>query len=99
MGGVDHEHVDARRDERLDPRSRSAPTPTAARAPQPPVRSSRRRVRELAALLDVLDRDQAAQAAVVVDERQLLDAVLLQERLGLVERRADRRRDETLGAS
>ena len=37
-----------------------------------------------------------AQATVGVDERQLLDAVLLQDRLGLLERGADRRGDEPL---
>ena len=35
-------------------------------------------------LLDVLDRDQADAAVLVVDHQQLLDAVLVQEALGLV---------------
>ena len=35
-------------------------------------------------LLDVLDRDQADAAVVVVDDQQLLDPVLVQQALGLV---------------
>ena len=41
-------------------------------------------VRVEAALLDVLDGDQADAAIVLVDDEQLLDAVLMQEPLGLV---------------
>jgi hypothetical protein len=67
--------------------SASGPTPTAA------VRVLRR-LRELDALLDVLHRDQALQPAVAVDDRQLLDAVAVQQLLGLRERRADGRRHE-----
>ena len=67
--------------------SRSAPTPTAAaqrRRPAP----SRVAFGEVLPLLDVLHRDEAAQEPVGVDERQLLDAVLLQHLLGLLERGA-----------
>ena len=49
-------------------------------------------VGELLALLDVLDGDQPGESAGGVDERQLLDAVLLQDRLGRVERRSRRAR-------
>ena len=76
----------------------SAPTPTAA-----PTRS--RPCSSLVAsgycdpLLDVLDRDQALEPPVVVDDRQLLDLVPVQDLLGLVERGADRRRDEVLASS
>ena len=35
-------------------------------------------------LLDVLDRDEADAVIVVVDHQQLLDAVLMQQALGLV---------------
>ena len=48
------------------------------------------RVRILDRLLDVLDGDQALQPEVLVDDQQLLDLVLMQERARLVERRADR---------
>ena len=76
--------------------STSSPTPTAAaQRSRPAVVAGG--VRELLALLDVLHRDQPGEAAVVVDERQLLDAVALQDRLRLFERRADRRRAEVLG--
>ena len=78
-------------DERLDPLLDVVADADGGRAAQPPgvVAGG---VGELLALLDVLDRDQPGEAAVVVDERQLLDAVALQDRLGLVERRADRAR-------
>jgi hypothetical protein len=49
------------------------------------------RVRVLLALLDVLDRDEAAQVAGGVDHGKLLDPVLVQDRARLVEVRADRR--------
>ena len=53
-----------------------------------------RRVRVLDPLRDVLDRDEPREAPVVVDHRQLLDLVAMQDRLGLLERRPDRRRHE-----
>ena len=40
-------------------------------------------------LLDVLDRDQADAAVVVVDDQQLLDAVLMQQPLGFLLADAD----------
>ena len=51
-------------------------------------------VRELAHLLDILDRDQAEQLALTVDDRKFLDAVLLQDRLRLFERGAERSRHQ-----
>ena len=51
-------------------------------------------VRELAELLDVLDRDEAEQPARVVDHEQLLDPVLVQDVLRLVERHARARRHQ-----
>src|SRR5579862_6769478 len=47
-------------------------------------------------LLDVLDRDQALEAEVFVDDREFLDPVLGEYLLGLVERRPDRRRNQFL---
>ena len=55
------------------------------------------RVRVVDALLDVLDGDQALQPPVRVDDRELLDAVLAEDRLRLVERRPDRRGDQVRG--
>src|SRR5207249_127664 len=49
-----------------------------------------------APLEDVLDRDQALEDALLVHHRQLLDAVFREDPFRLVERRADRRRDEPL---
>ena len=48
------------------------------------------RERELDPLLDVLDRDQALEVTVRVDDRELLDLVAVQDLVRLVERRADR---------
>ena len=75
-------------DERLDALLDVVADADGGGAAQPPGLVARR-VRVLLALLDVLHRDQPGQPAVVVDERQLLDAVPLEDRLGLVERRAD----------
>ena len=50
--------------------------------------------RVLGLLLDVLDGDEPAEGAGVVDDRQLLDAVLPEDVLGLLERGAERRGDE-----
>ena len=92
VGGVDGDGVDAHRHERLDPLLDVVADADGGRAAQP-AGVVAEAFGELLALLDVLDRDQPGEAAVVVDERQLLDAVTLQDRLGLVERRADRRGD------
>jgi hypothetical protein len=42
-------------------------------------------IRELAALEDVLDRDQAAQEAILVDDREFFDAMALQNFFGFFE--------------
>ena len=63
-------------------RRASGPTPTAAPTRKPALRVLRR-LRELDALLDVLDGDQAREPPVGVDDRQLLDAVAVQQLLGL----------------
>ena len=51
-----------------------------------------RRERVALALLDVLDRDQALEAAGRVDDRQLLDLVAAEQELRLGERRSERAR-------
>ena len=91
--GVDDEHVDARVDERLGALERVRPDADRGADAQPALLVLRR-VRVLDPLLDVLDRDQAREAAVGVDDRQLLDLVAVEDLLGLVERRPDRRGDE-----
>ena len=50
----------------------------------------------LQALLNVFDRDQAFEVVGVVDHQQLLDAMLMQDGLGIVQRGADRNRDQVL---
>src|SRR6185503_5451885 len=54
------------------------------------------RVRILATLVNVLDRDQSLQHAAAVDDWQLLDTVARENSLGLVERRAFTRGDQSL---
>ena len=58
-----------------------------------------RRERVRLPLRDVLDGDQALEPAVDVDDRELLDAVPAEDRLRLLERRADRRGDEARPSS
>ena len=55
-----------------------------------------RGVRILQPLLDVLDRDQALEVVVIVHHQQLLDAMLVQDRLRIGQRRAHRNRDQVL---
>src|SRR5207237_6245446 len=54
------------------------------------------RVREVAALMDVLDGYQSAQRSLLINHRQLLDAMLAEYRLGFIERSAYGRGDEIL---
>ena len=91
--GVDDEHVGARGEQRLRALDRVRADADGGADAQPPLRILGR-VRELDALRDVLDRDQPAQHSVGVDDRQLLDAVPVQQLLRLAMRRADRRRHE-----
>ena len=65
----------------------SSPTVVAAATRRRPC-SSFDGVRVLLRLLDVLDRDEADAAVLVVDHQQLLDAVLVQQPLGLLLRDA-----------
>ena len=82
MGGVDDEHVGTGREQRL--RALDCVRPDADRgADAQAALRILRRLRELDALRDVLDGDQPAQHAVVVDDRQLLDAVPVQQLLRL----------------
>ncbi len=91
VGGVDDEHVDVLVDERGSALERVRSD--ADRGPDPKATLVvLRGVRILDPLLDVLDRDQATQVAVTVDDRQLLDPVAMEDAPRLVERRPDRRR-------
>ena len=87
VGRVDDEDVDPRGTSAAAGSSASLPTMAAADA-----KATRGRLwwpAETGALHDVFDRDEPAQHAVVVDDRELLDAVLRQDLLGLIERGAD----------
>ena len=91
--GVDHDHVDAGIDQPLGAleavvadRGRGGDAQAALLV----LAGERMRDR----LLDVLDGDQADAAILVVDHQQLLDAVLVQQALGLVLADALAHRDE-----
>ena len=92
--GVDHEHIHASRNERPGPLPIVAGRADRGRHAEATMLVLVR-VRILSPLVDVLDRDQPAQRAIGIDDRQLLDAVLAQDPFGFVERRAGRRGDET----
>ena len=98
MRRVEHEHVDAGVDERLGALDRVRADADRGADPQPALRVLRR-VRVLEPLRDVLDGDQALEAPVGVDDRQLLDLVAVEDLLGLGERRPDRRGDEVACSS
>ena len=85
--GVDDEDVDLGLDERRRALDRVRADADRSAHAQPAV-VVLGRVRELDALLDVLDGDQPLETAVGVDDRKLLDPVAVQDRLRLLERRA-----------
>ena len=95
MRGVDDEHVDVRRDERLGALHR-VPADADRRAHAQPAEAVLARVGVLDHLLDVLDRDQPLQHEAVVDDQQLLDLVAVEELARLLERRADRHGEERI---
>ena len=95
VGGVDHEHVDSRVAQRLGALPRVAEEAD-GRADAQAALLVLGGERVLLALVEVLDRDEAGELAVVVDQRQLLDAVLREDRDDVVRADADVRRDEAL---
>ena len=95
VGRVDDEHVDLGRDERCSTLERIRADADRCADAQAPALVLRRERVELA-LLDVLDGDQPLETPLRVDDRELLDLVPPEQRLGLRERRADGRGDEVL---
>ena len=93
VGGVDDEDVDLGVDERSGALERVRTDSDCGADPQAPL-VVLRRFRVLDPLRDVLDRDQALEPPVGVDDGELLDLVAMEDRLRLLERRADRRRDQ-----
>ena len=93
VGGVDDQGVDTCIDERASALPRVvADAEGGGDAEAAPV--VLRCVRELDLLLDVFDRDQPSQLSVAVDDRELLDLVAVEDRLGFGKGGADRRGDE-----
>ncbi len=91
--GVDHQHIDVGRDQgvrTLERVARDADRGADAEAPQRILAG----VGILDGLLDVLDRDEALQPEIVIDDEELLDLLLVQDFLGFVERGANRHGDQ-----
>ena len=80
---VDDEHIGAGGDECLRALDRVGADADGGADAQPAALVLRR-VRVLDLLLNVLDRDEPAQLAVGIDDRQLLDLVAVQDLLGLL---------------
>jgi hypothetical protein len=91
--GVDDEHVDAGIDQRARTIHRVSGDADRRAAAQSPERVLAR-VRVLDRLLNVLDGDEPLEPEVLVDDEQLLDLVPVQELARLVERGADRNREQ-----
>ena len=93
MRRVEHEHVGARGGEGLRALDRVRADADRSPDPETPLRILGR-VWKLEPLRDVLDRDQPPEAAVGIDDRELLDLVPMEDLLRLGEGRPDRRGDE-----
>ena len=93
VGGVDHEHVDARVAQGLGTLPRVAEEAHRGADAQAAL-GVLRGVRVLLGLVEVLDGDEAGEAAGLVDEGQLLDLVLREDRDRLVGVHADPAGDE-----
>src|SRR5689334_24582813 len=76
--GIDDEHIDARVDQRRNALFGVAGDAD-CRADAQPLAIVLARVRVVARLLDVLDRDEAAQPKRIIDDQDLLDTELMQE--------------------
>ena len=94
VGGVEDEHVDARLDERGRALERVRADADGGADAQPAARVLGRAAGTRCFLAMSLTVISPRRIAVRVDDRQLLDLVAVQDLLGLLERRADRRGDE-----
>ena len=95
MRGVDDQHVDARGDQLLDALF-GAGAHAHRRAHAQLAQGVLVGDRMLGVLDDVLDRGQAAQLEAVVDDQHALQAMLVHQGLGFVQRRAFLHRDQAI---
>ena len=92
---VDDDDVDVRSHQRSGTFGRIARNPDSGADAQP-AQGVLAGVRILDLLLDVLDRDQALELEIAIDDEQLLDFVAVKDLSRGIERGADRHRDEVL---
>jgi hypothetical protein len=85
--GIDDQDIDSFFDQRSCSLQRFRPDSDGSTDPQSSV-GILGRVRILDPLLDVLDRDQPFENPALVDDRKLLDLVLVEDLAGFVERRS-----------
>src|ERR1051326_3704789 len=93
--GVDDEHVDFR----IDEGARAIESVAADADRRAAAQTSEwilRRLRIAARFLNVFDGDESLEVAVAVDDEKLLDAMVVKDLASLLERRADRNRDQVL---
>ncbi len=84
VGGIDHDQIGAGIDQALGARESGIADAGRRRDPEAPLLVLAG-IGVGLSLLDVLDRDQPDAAIVVVDDEQLLDAMLVQQPLRLIE--------------
>ena len=95
VGRVEHDHVHPGLDQGLGARQHLGPDAD-GRAGQQPTHVVLGGVRVLLDLLDVLDGDQSLEPAVLIDDEQFLDAVLVEQGLAVGQVDAHRRGDQVL---
>ena len=93
VGGIDDDGIDTRAHQRLDPLFCPL-ADTDCRADAQLALGVARRIGEAGLLGDVLDSDQALEFKGIIDHQQALDLVLVEQHLGLRQRRAIRHRDQ-----
>ena len=95
MGCIHHDQIHACFHQQVHPLIRIRPDADGRAHAQPPM-FVLAGIRVFDTFFDVLDGDQALQLELLVDDRQFLDAVLVEDLPGLLQRRAFRRRHELL---
>ena len=96
VGGIDHENVNTRLNERAGAIEIVTACPNRGGHPQAPV-PVLVGIGELPTLVNILDGNETLEQKVFIDDGQFLDAMSTQDLLGLIERCANRRGNEIVG--